>query len=143
MLGNGAQNLPAKRHCQFSRRGLNRLCCLAGKFYAPFFRISCKTFLESLKRTCSLCNGLIYWCNNFIKILLRPLWTSYFSRMIEIPTSRLVGITLNYQFFLFCHYFLSYINFVQIHFLYTSLIMKICQVVHSGLRRISMKLLRQ
>ena len=46
---------------------------VAGRFYAPFPRISCKTFLESLKQTRSSCKGLIYWRNNFFEILLRPL----------------------------------------------------------------------
>ena len=33
-----------------------------------------QAFLESLKQPRSSCKGLIHWRNNFIKILLRPLW---------------------------------------------------------------------
>ena len=73
ILGNWAYNLPAKQHSQFGPCQLHQLCCLAGRFYAPFFRISCKTFLESLKQTCSSSKALIYRRNIFIQILLRPL----------------------------------------------------------------------
>ena len=65
------------QHSWFRPRWLNWLCRLAGRFYAPFFRISCKTFLESLKQTRSSCKSLIYWLNIFIYILLRSLWSAF------------------------------------------------------------------
>ena len=91
ILKNGVQNLPAKQHSQFSWRGPNRLCCLAGRFYAAFPRISCKAFLESLKQTHSCCESLIYWRYNFIQMLLRLL--CYINAMRDICTMYKVEIS--------------------------------------------------
>ena len=49
-------------------------CCLAGRIYAPFYRISEKIFLESLKHTCSPCEDVISGIWNFIWYHLRALW---------------------------------------------------------------------
>ena len=55
----------------------NRLCCLAGRFYAPFSRISTKIFLESLKHIRSPWECLIFGIWNLIQSLLSLLWCNF------------------------------------------------------------------
>ena len=53
---------------------LNWLCCLAGRFYAPFPMISKKAFLESLNHNRSPCEGLILGIWKFIRSHFGALW---------------------------------------------------------------------
>ena len=49
-----SQNLSARKHNQFCLYGLNWLYCLAGRYYAPFYNILKRMFLEFLKHTVSV-----------------------------------------------------------------------------------------